>query len=752
MYIVRKMPKIILYFFLFITFFTKLCLADVITKIEVNGNKRITKETVILFGNIKLGSDINDENLDKILKRLYETNFFEDVSLKITNETLVINLIENLIIQNVSIVGVPSKKIKEKILEIISLRNTTSFVENSAKKDFRLIKNFLKTQGYYFVDLKSSIKKNSNNTIDLIYNINLGQKALIGKINFIGDKKIKDRKLRNIIVSEENKFWKIISSKKYLDENRIQLDKRLLKNFYINKGYYNVKIENSSAKFLDNNTFDLNFTISAGNKFLFNEGKLVLPNDYNPKNFAKINTVLKSLKNEVYSYDTIEKILDEIDQIALSEQFEFIDAVVEETIISDNKLDFTVIVKETQKFYVERINIFGNTITREKVIRDLFFVDEGDAFNEILHNKTINNLKARNIFAKVKSSIIDGTKPNQKVINIEIEEKATGEISAGAGIGTAGGSVAFTIKENNYLGKGIKLNASLTFGSDTVTGIFAATNPNFNYSDKALTTTLESSVSDKLTLNGYKTSKTGLAFGTNFEQYKDFYISPEISFYFENIETNSTASTALQKQKGDFFDSNFNYALNLDKRNSAYQPSKGFRSLFKQELPLIADDNTIKNSYELKAHHEFVEDLVGSLTFFTSAVHSLTDEDVRISKRLYVPGKRLRGFQVGKVGPKDGYEYVGGNYLTAINLSSTLPRVLATQENIDFRIFFDAANVWHVDFSDNIEDSNKIRSSTGIGIDWFTPVGPLNFSLSQALTKASTDKTETFRFNLGTTF
>ena len=154
------------------------------------------------------------------------------------------------------------------------------------------------------------------------------------------------------------------------------------------------------------------------------------------------------------------------------------------------------------------------------------------------------------------------------------------------------------------------------------------------------------------------------------------------------------------------FDTNFNYALNLDKRNSAYQPSAGFRSLFRQELPLVADDKTIKNSYEFNAHHEFVEDMVGSLSFFTAAVSSLSDEDVRISKRLFIPGRKLRGFEVGKVGPKDGLEYVGGNYLTTINLSSSLPKVLATQENVDFRVFFDAANVWHVDYSDSINNSN----------------------------------------------
>lgn len=752
MYIVPKMPKIILYLISILLFLTKLSIAEVITNVKVEGNKRITKESVIVFGDIKLNTEIDNNELDLILKRLYETNFFENINLSIDQDTLIVTLKENSIIQNVRILGVPNKTIREKILEIITLKNTTSFVEYYAKKDFRKIKNFLKTQGYYFVDVKSSIKQNSNNTIDLIYNVKLGEKALIGKINFIGDKKIKDRKLRNIIVSEENKFWKIISSKKYLDENRIQLDMRLLKNFYVNKGYYNVIIQNSSAKFLDNNTFDLNFTITAGEKFFFNEAKLILPTDYNPQNFKKINNVLQSLKDETYSYNKIEDILDEIDQIALSEQFEFIDAEVEETIVGLNKLDFTVIVKETDKFYVERINIYGNNITREKVIRDSFIVDEGDAFNEILHNKTINKLKSKNIFAKVLSKVTDGTKPNQKIIDIEVEEKATGEISAGAGVGTTGGSIAFSVKENNYLGKGIKLDSTIQLSTDTVRGVFAVTNPNFNYSDRALRTSLESTVTDKLTANGYKNTKTGLAFSTNFEQYKDFYISPEISAYFETVETNSTASEALKKQKGDFFDTNFNYALNLDKRNSAYQPSAGFRSLFRQELPLVADDKTIKNSYEFNAHHEFVEDMVGSLSFFTAAVSSLSDEDVRISKRLFIPGRKLRGFEVGKVGPKDGLEYVGGNYLTTINLSSSLPKVLATQENVDFRVFFDAANVWHVDYSDSINNSNKIRSSTGVGVDWFTPVGPLNFSLSQAITKASTDTTETFRFNLGTTF
>ena len=150
----------------------------------------------------------------------------------------------------------------------------------------------------------------------------------------------------------------------------------------------------------------------------------------------------------------------------------------------------------------------------------------------------------------------------------------------------------------------------------------------------------------------------------------------------EKIDTNSKASTSLKKQDGNYFDTNFGYSLNYDKRNRGYQPTEGFRSLFKQSLPILADDKSIFNSYEYSSHHEFIDDMIGSFTFYTSAINSLSDEDVRISKRLYMPGRRLRGFQVGRIGPVDGTDYVGGNYLSAVNLSSTLPNFMTTQENI----------------------------------------------------------------------
>jgi len=737
---------------IFIIFIFSPGYSEKLKNVDIKGNLRISEEAIIMFGNINIDDELNTEDLNNILKKLYETNFFKDVSIDFSNGILFINVEENSIIQTLKFNGIKKKSIEKALLEVIKIKDRSPYIESAVSEDLNKITNILRSKGYYFAEIDLSKKFNDNNTIDLIYNINLGEKALIKKIKFIGDKKFKDRKLRNVILSEESRFWKFISQRKYLDQNRINFDKTLLKNFYINKGYYKVKVENSSAKFIDNTQFELTYLINSGLQYKFNELSLELPLDYNANNFDKVSKLLTNLKGEVYSYNKIENILDEIDNIAEFKQFEFINASVEETIVSNNLINFKIIIEETEKYYVEKINILGNNITEESVLRNQLLVDEGDAFNEILHNKSINEIKSLGIFASVESEVIDGLEPNQKIINYNVEEKATGEISAGAGIGTSGESITFAVKENNFLGQGIRLNTNLSLSSNSIRGSFTHTNPNYKNSDKSLTTSLRSRTTDNMGSSGYKNTSTGFSFGTNFEQYQDLYFSPEISTTYETLTTTSSASTALKKQEGDYYDVTFNYGLNYDKRDQRFQTTDGYRSLFNQSIPLIANSYSIINAYQYSTYNEIKPDMITQLSFYGKTINSINDEDVRISKRLFIPSKRLRGFEAGKVGPKDGEDFVGGNYITAVNFSTTLPNIMPEFQNADFLFFIDVANIWGVDYNEALDDGSKIRSSTGIGIDWFTPIGPLNFSLTQPITKASSDVTETFRFNLGTTF
>ena len=726
-------------------------LSETFDNILIKGNERISDETILVFSEIPSNKSLEENSLNLILKKLYDSGFFNDVAVKIENNNLVIQVKENPIIQTVFIEGIDAKKIEDKVNATLSLKNRSSFNIISVKNDETAILILLKEMGYYFSSVTSSTEDLNDNKINLTYKITLGNKAKISKISFIGDKKFKDRVLRNIIVSQEYKFWKVVSGGKFLNEKIVNYDKRLLENFYKNSGYYNVNIDSSYANYLGDDKFELVYNISSGNKYLFNDLILKLPIDYDATNFKGLNITLDKLNGKKYSLNSIENILDEIDKIVLNEEYEFLKASVSEE-IQDNLINLTFNIEESDKYYVEKINIYGNNITREDVIRNNLFVDEGDAFNELLHKKSINSIKSLNIFSKVEAEVLSGDNDNQKVINISVKEKPTGEISAGAGIGTNGGSVGFGIKENNFLGRGIEFGSNLVVSKESIRGVASLKNPNYQGTNRSLNFSVESNVTDRLKNYGYKSNKTGFSIASGFEYYDNFYVTTGLSSYSEKLETDSSASTNMKKQKGSYFDTFFNYTLDYDKRNQRFKTTDGYRSTFTQNLPLLGESFTLTNSYDYKVYTQWMDENVATLGFYASATNSLAGKNVKLSDRLFVPARKLRGFASGKFGPKDGHDHVGGNYLMTLNIATTLPQILPNFENADFSMFLDAASIWGLDYDSSLGQDNRLRSSIGLAIDIFTPIGPLNFSFTEVISKDSKDTTETFRFNLGTTF
>ena len=743
--------KITFYFLLFLLFLIKNSFSEIIKDIKINGNDRISSETIKTFSNISINENIENENLDLILKDLYNTNFFEDVSIKFENNILTISVKENPIIDKITILGIKSNRIKDLIQKNISLKSRSSYNELYLYKDKENIKKILKDIGYYFPTINTYIEDLNDNKINITYNFELGDKAKIKTISFIGDKKFKDKKLKAIIVSEENKFWKFVTNKKFVNERIISLDKKLLKNFYLNKGYYDVIIESSFAKLLNNKDFELIYNIQANEKYYFNDLDIVIPPDFNQNNFNEIKKLFKNLKGQFYSINQVEDILEEIDRITLDQQFQSISAKVEEDIY-DQKINLKFIIKSLDPVFVERINIFGNNVTKERVIRNQLEIDEGDPYNEILAKKSINNLKSLNFFKSVRSETIDGNSTGSKKINITIEEKPTGEISAGAGVGTSGSSISFGVKENNYLGNGIALSSNVTLTDESLKGILSVRNPNFRNTDKSINFSVEAIEIDRLKAYGYKTNKTGASVGTDFEYLDKFRLGIGNSNFYEKIDTDSTASTKQREQEGNYWDSFLNLSFDYDTRNQKFQATDGFRSQYFIDIPVISETATLQNTYTYKYYTELYENNISTASFFLRSSNSLKSKDIKLSERIILPANRLRGFERGKVGPKDGDDFIGGNYAATINFASTIPQLLENAENIDFLVFFDVGNVWGVDYFEGDDEGSEIRSSTGIGIDWLTPIGPLNFTFATALNKAKTDKTETFRFNLGTSF
>ena len=721
-------------------------------KIIINGNERISNETIMVFSEISEDKSLDENLINEILKNLYNTGFFKDVSIKIEDNKLIIDVDENPIIQTVFIEGIKAKKIKNQITEILILKDRSSFNNTLLKKDENAIIDLLKERGYYFAKIITSIVNLNDKKINLIYNIDIGNKSKISKISFIGNVNIKDKTLRNIIISEEYKFWKLISGKKFLNEKLINFDVQLLNNFYKNRGFFDVKIESSYAKYLGNDEFEIIYNILPGKKYYFNEISLNLPADYNIDDFAKLDKIFEKLNGKTYSLIAIDEILKEVDNIVLKEQYEFLNSTVNEE-FNDNLINLTFnIVEMDDKFYVEKVNIFGNNITREEVIRNSLYVDEGDPFNNLLHSKSINNIKSLNFFKDVKSEIISGTNDNQKIINISVNEKPTGEITAGAGVGSSGGTIALSAAENNFLGRGLKFDTSLTLSKNTVRGLFSLNNPNYKGSSRSLNFSMQSLVTDQLKDFGYKSNKTGFSIGSGYELYDDFYFTTGLSSYVETLKTDTTASDNMTKQKGSYFDTFFNYSFNYDKRNQKFKTTDGFKSKFSQNLPIISENYSLKNTYDFKMYNSWFKENVATLSIYASSSNSLANKDIKLSERLSLPSSKLRGFEPGKIGPKDGDDFIGGNYATALTVSTSLPQILPSLQSADFLLFLDVANVWGVDYDSSLSDDSKIRSSLGLGIDWFTPIGPLNFSLTEIISKGDNDITESFRFNLGTTF
>ena len=747
MCIFRKIYPLV---FLLYILFSVNSFSEVVNKVEVKGNERIASETVLVFGDVSIGKDYGSDDISTLIKKLYDTNFFSNISVELINNKLSITVKENPIINSIIFKGEKADKYKEQITELLSLREKSSFVSNNIKGDVNQIKSFYRMLGFYFVKIDAEIEKLKKNRVNVVYTIDKGKKAKITKIFFLGDKKIRDKKLRDIIISEEAKFWKFISRNVYLNQERIELDKRLLRNYYRNKGYYEVDLASSNVEYSEGEGFVLTYSINAGTRYKFKKIFAEVSEALNKSAFHSLEPEFNKLVGKYYSQQKLNKVLEKIDRLSEQKELQFINHNVLET-LDKSGVEVKINIFEGKKFIIEKINITGNNVTNDAVIRGELVVDEGDPYSELLVNKSINEIKGRNIVGKVTHKTSPGSSDGLKILDINVEEKATGEIMAGAGIGTEGTSFQFAVSENNWLGRGINLNSKLNLSEERVSGNIAITNPNYNFSGNAVSTAIDVSSTDTSGTTGYKSSKTGFNLGTSFEQYEDLYFSPSISFAFEDIEAEASASSNIKKMEGNYFNSDFQYGITLDKRNQSFQPTEGYRSTFTQSLPLIQDSSSIMNGVNVSAYHDFSEDVIGSVKFYAKSIHGI-DDDVRLTNRLFLPSKRLRGFVRGRVGPKDGDDWIGGNYTSAVSTEAQLPNVLPESYRTDFIVFMDAGNVWHVDYSDSVNDANKIRSSVGISANVWTPVGPLSWTFAQDLSKASTDSTETFNFRLGTSF
>ena len=738
------------YIVIFILLFTSSLNAETISKIIIDGNNRISEETIKVYGEIEINKNYSEQDINQILKNLYSTNFFKNVDISLKNKTLRIILEEYPIVNQLILSGEKNKSYEKEIIKAIRLKEKQSFVKSFLAKDIETIKSLYSSLGYNFTKVDVKVRNVDQSSLDLLILVERGEKSKISSISFTGNEKIRTKRLKEIIASEENKFWKFLSKNTALNENLINLDQRLLLNYYKSLGFYDAQIKSNFAEINQFGKANLIYTIEEGKRYIINRISTNVEKIFNKEIFFPLNEDFNKYVGEYYSPFKIKKLLEKIDLIIDENNLQFVEHNVQEN-LNEDTISIVFNIYEGERNLVEKINITGNYVTNEDVIRGEFLLDEGDPLTEINLDKSIAKIKSRRIFKNVNYEVSEGSKNNLKIIDISVEEQPTGEIGAGAGVGTSGGTLAFNVKENNWLGEGKSLEFEVQLDEESLVGDLIYTNPNYDFLGNSLYYNLSSSQNDKPN-QGYENSVISLGAGTSFEQYRDVKVSISLEGTYDDLRTQDSASTSLKKQAGSFSEVSAIYGFTNDKRNRAFMPTSGSILSFSQSLPFYADRSFISNSLSLSKYHSLNEDVVGSGKLFLSAVNGLRGDDVRLSKRKDLSSKRLRGFEKNKIGPVDGDDHIGGNYAAALNFEVNLPNLLPESTNTDVGLFLDFGNVWGVDYDSSIENSNKIRSSVGAAMNWMSPIGPMSFVLAQNLSKAQTDKTESFSFNVGTTF
>ena len=725
--------------------------ADEKSNYEILGNKRISDQTILSIIEFKKNKNYKIDDLNNFQKKLYNTNYFSKVSIKINKNKISIVVEENPIIDFFYINGVVNNKREEFFYENLSLGQNKIFSEALLKKDIESIKANYQDAGYFDVSVDTSISKISGNALNVVINVQRKEKYKINRIYFIGNKKYKSSVLSDVVSSSEKGWWKFLGSSSLVNKNRINFDKNLLKRFYLNNGFYDVQITSSDINFIGNNQADITFSINSGDKYVFSKYELLdKEKNLNEKNIKDLKKIISKKLEGNYSQKKLDDINKLLNEYLRNKKIEFVTFFNNVKKTSNQRLDIEFRFVKKPRRYVNLINISGNTITEEKVIRRNLLFSEGDSFLDYKVSKSIDKIKSLRIFKDVKFKTQNSG--NEKVdLNISVEEQPTGSVSAGIGVGSSGSTVSSTIVEKNLFGKGITLDGNVSIGTEKVSGNVGLSLPDFMNTDNTFNYNIFAITTD-FTNSGYESKKIGNGLSTQYNVYEDISLRTGFGIDLDKINTNDTASDLYKAREGDYLTYKGFYSISNDKRNSKFQPSKGYRLGFGQGLALPGSDITyIENNLDAAVYHSISNDYILSLKSGLNTINSIGDEDIKLSDRKFLRQSKLRGFESYGVGPKDGSDHIGGNYSAYASLSSTIPNPIPDSWNAKSFIFFDAGNIWGVDFDDSL-DSNKIRSSAGVSLEWVSPLGPLSITLAENISKADGDLDEGFSFQIGSSF
>jgi len=746
----------------------------VIARILVQGNERIEVGTIRSYLPIQPGQVASPERLDLALDSLSRTGLFADLDLEIRGQDLIVRVVENPIINQVVFEGNGALS-EEKLRDEVQVRPRGIFTRARVQQDVQRILELYRNSGRIAATISPKIVELPQKRVDLIFEINEGPKTRVARINFLGNSEFSDRQLRGVIATAESRFYRFFSSADTYDPDRLEYDREQLREHYTNDGFYDFRVISSVAELApDQSDFIVTFAIDEGRRYKYGEVKV--ETELQRLNADLLRRILPIEAGETYSGEQIEEAVDALTFAAGSAGFAFVDITPNLQANRETGLiDVTFNVEEGPRVYVERIDIVGNTQTLDPVIRRELRLVEGDAFNQVLVDRSRNDVRRLGFFKDVTVEELPGSAPDRTVLQVAVEEQATGELSFGAGFSsTESFLLDLGITQRNFRGRGQNLRAQASIGARRQVLDFSFTEPRFlgrNLSGGVDLFTTRDDFSDQ---TQFTIARTGglvrLGFPTSLNSFLfTRYQLREDSIAVDNAFCNDPSFGILCSQRGSSLSSSVGYTYRLDRRNQPRLPTRGFNITLRQDLAGLGGDvNYLKSEVEGEIHFGFRPEWILSAQASAGYIESYGDDQIRAFDRFYKGGNTFRGFDVFGIGPRDTDtdRALGGKLYAIGALELRFPTPLPEQYGVGTALFLEVGTLGLVDEEEklvrnaagelvtdpSIRDDLSLRASAGISIFWDSPLGPIRFDLSQPLAREEYDEVQTFRFSQSTQF
>ena len=744
-------------FFALIIFLTSITTSfaneNLVNEIEITGNQRIDVETIVSYSNINIKDIYTEKKGNEILKSLFNTELFSNIEIKFNNNKLTISIIENPTINLIKFDG--NSKVKDEDLLIeIQLKERSVYSRSKVRKDIERILSLYQRNGRLSTEVVPKIEKLEDNRINLIYEVSESEVSRVSKIVFIGNDNFSSSKLKSIMKTKSRRFLRFLSSADRYDPDRIEYDKQLISQFYNNNGFPNFTFTSSIAQLSENtNNFEVIMYLDEGDKYNFGDIKVTTK-------LKKINSdsalsVISANTGDIFDRSKISDSIEIIRELAEGQGYSFVEINPSfNENFEDKTINVEIDINEGPRVYVNSINIIGNTRTLDQVIRREIGLSEGDAYNKFTTNYSKDSIRALDFFSSVEISDTRSNFPDKIDLTIDVEEKNTGEASIGAGYSSStSSSITLGLRENNFLGKGQKVKFAASFASTRNTYDISITEPYFNNKNLAVTADLYSNFTDPTGVN-YETEDLGLGFALGFPLAPDKNIRIKYSLYTAKIKPDSNATAYERLLGGTDTVSQIGYVFDFDRRNSRYKPSSGFNLTFSQDLAGLGGTSYYyRNTGKYNTYKRLSDKIIGAWKVEAGSVNGYNGKYQPLSSNFRLGGKNLRGFKAGKVGPKTGTSYTGGQYYYLTSLETNIDFNLDAYD-ITSTLFADFGSVWGLEnpaYSD-INDDHNLRSSVGVNLNWDSAIGPINFIYARVLENEATDTTDNLYFDIGYNF